>query len=442
MEEGTVKGLRRGFVDGNVNSKDQQLKAAMRVELIVVMLFTAVIPARADMLTVAPTPSQYVAINTWYTVPEPNLNAGQTITGFNLKVGLTSSVVGKNTPGNPSVNGTWQPNPLLVNPPDCSKKANQNGDACILVPSTLDGVNPNEKNKAATAQFTFDQSSASLKTGANTYVAGDPTGKKAPPQGTTQRSDSLNLPWDASGPGGVDFYPTKIAGQNVNALTFGGTLNYQRASWLGPPPIGVTPITRSLPAKTSYINSFWTLDDGSTVPGPNTPLTVAMGQDDFFDPSGNLLAGLVFTYTNDASFGVDLSDLGFETSATDLPLDLLGLAGTPLFNPQVTLNGAPESVQSDYDVPPGYTIQFLFPDTTDSFFIVQGDVSADGVPQLGFAYEDPVAPVPEPTSLCLVLIALGAIAVLRLRTNLVGYPRNTAIGLISTLGRSGIGPGV
>jgi hypothetical protein len=56
----------------------------------------------------------------------------------------------------------------------------------------------------------------------------------------------------------------------------------------------------------------------------------------------------------------------------------------------------------------GYTIQFLFPDTTDHNYIMKGDVSIDGAPQLEFAYEDQVgpAPVPEPGS----LVFLGTVA--------------------------------
>jgi hypothetical protein len=75
---------------------------------------------------------------------------------------------------------------------------------------------------------------------------------------------------------------------------------------------------------------------------------------------------------------VNLVDLAFQTSGTEVPLAEIGQAGNPLPDPQVTLNGAPLSLNSDYYVPPGYTLQFLFPDTTDPFFIVEGDVFADG----------------------------------------------------------------
>jgi hypothetical protein len=73
------------------------------------------------------------------------------------------------------------------------------------------------------------------------------------------------------------------------------------------------------------------------------------------------------------------------------------------------LNGSPESVQPDYDVPAGYTIQFLFSDTTDPYFIVDGDVSTDGVFQLGFGCETQVlpAPTPEPSTVILLATALG-----------------------------------
>jgi hypothetical protein len=376
-------------------------------------LLAAALLARADQLSVTTTPPGYVLINAWYTVPEPALNAGQSITGFNLKVGITSSVVGKGTPGNPSVNGTWQPNPLVMPAPDCTKKANQNGDACILVPSTLDGVNPNQKNKAVTAGFTFNTNTASLKTAANTFVAGDATARTAPPIGTTQRMDSLNLPWDANGPGNPEFFPTKVAGKMVNALTFGAVINYQRASWTGPPPVGITPITRSLPAVTSYISSLWFLSDGTTLSGPNTPLTVAMGQNNFFDPNGNLLAGLGFAYTNDAAFAVDLSDLSFLVSDPYLPLALMGVDGTPLSNPVVTLDGVPQMLSSDYYVPPDDTLDFLFPETTDSYFIAEGDVSAGGVPELGFAYETQLLPSPEPTPAILLGTAIAWFALFR-----------------------------
>jgi hypothetical protein len=110
----------------------------------------------------------------------------------------------------------------------------------------------------------------------------------------------------------------------------------------------------------------------------------------------------VYSYTNDGSADVDLSNLLFATSGTQLALEDLGMAGTPLFNPQVLLNGNPMSAQSDYDITAGSTIQFLFPDTTNPNYIMQGDVSIDGMPQLEFAYEDQVGPVPEPRSSLLV----------------------------------------
>jgi hypothetical protein len=308
-----------------------------------------------------------------------------------------------NVPANPTLLGRWVPaNPFANPPPDCTKK----GADCVAVPNTLDGVNPNQKNKAITGEFNFDQASASVKLGANTNAAGDPNNKKAPIAGTTQRADSLNLPWNAKGH--VDFVPTKIKGQKVNALTFGSGLYYQRASWVGPNLFNNEQTQYSIPSKLSFLNCFWTLDDGSTTACPNAPLTLAMGQDDFLDRNGNLLARLAYSYTNDGSDDVDLSNLYFGTSGTQLAVEDLGMAGTPLFNPQVTLNGNPVSLRSDYDVAADYTNQFLFPDTTDHNYIMEGDVSIDGAPQLEFAYEDQVgpAPVPEPGS----LVLLGTVA--------------------------------
>lgn len=116
----------------------------------------------------------------------------------------------------------------------------------------------------------------------------------------------MNLPWDAKG--NVDFVPTKIKGQNVDALTFGSGLYYQRASWMGPNLFNNGQIQRSIPSKLSFLNCFWTLNDDSTAACPNAPLTLAMGQDDFLDRNGNLLAGLVYGYTNDGSADVDLSN--------------------------------------------------------------------------------------------------------------------------------------
>jgi hypothetical protein len=375
-------------------------------------MFASAIPGKADLINVTALPpgtinppAGYATTNAWFTLPQPNLQAGQKITGFNLKVGLNSSTLGtNNSPANPALLGRWVPaNPFANPPPDCTKK----GADCVVVPDTLDGVDPNQKNKAVTGEFNFDKASASVKLGANTNVPGDPNNKKAPIAGTTQRTDSVNLPWDAKG--NVDFVPTKIKGQNVNALTFGSGLYYQRASWVGPNLFNNGQAQYSIPSKLSFLNCFWTLDDGSTAPCPNTPLTLAMGQDDFLDRNGNLLAGLVYSYTNDSLEDVDLSNLYFGTSGTQLALEDLGIAGTPLFNPVVTLNGNPLSLMSDYDVPAGYTIQFLFPDTKDSNYIMEGDVSIDGVPQLEFAYEDQVgpSPVPEPGS----LVLLGTVVV-------------------------------
>lgn len=191
--------------------------------------------------------------------------------------------------------------------------------------------------------------------------------------------------------------PTKIGGQNVNASTFGATLNYQRAYW----GIPGTKITRYGPEKVSDPSCFWTLTNAATIPCANQPFQVSMAQDGL-DASGNLLAGLAFIYTNDGSDPVDLSNLAFETSMTDVSLGELGLAGTPLSDPQVSLNGSLLSIQSDYEIPPGETLQIVFPDTTDTYFIAHGDISSEGVPQLGFAYEDQVVTTLEPASLLLL----------------------------------------
>jgi hypothetical protein len=369
-----------------------------------------VLPGSADMLNVTALPpgalgppAGYATAVAWFTLPEPNLQAGQKITGFNMKVGLTSSTLGMNNPPvNPALLGRLVPaNPFLMPPPDCTKK----GAPCIAIPDTLDGVDPNQKNKAVVGEFNFDQNSASVKLGANTNVAGDPNNKKAPLAGTTQRTDSVNLPWDARG--NVDFVQTKIKGQNVNALTFGSGLYYQRASWTGPNLFNNGQVQRSIPSNLSFLNCFWTLNDDSTASCPKAPLTLAMGQDDFLDRNGNLLAGLVYSYTNDGSMDVDLSNLFFGTSGTQLALQDLGTSGTALLNPEVLLNGIPIAAQSDYDVPAGSTIQFLFPDTTDPNYIMQGDVSIDGFPQLEFAYEDEVSSAPEPRSWLFVGIVAG-----------------------------------
>lgn len=237
---------------------------------------------KADMLNVFGIPpgqlgpaAGFSTLNAWYTLPQPTLNAGRKITGFNLKVGLLSSAVGMNNPpANPALSGRWVPaDPFANPPPDCTKK----GAPCVAIPDTLDGVDPNQKQKAVVGEFNFDQTSASVKLGPNQNVAGDPTNRNAPMAGSTQRTDSLNLPWDAKG--NVDFVPTKIKGKDVNALTFGTSLYYQRGTWVGPAPIGLQRIQHSFPSKLSFLNCFWTLDDGSTTPCPDTPLTVAMGQD-------------------------------------------------------------------------------------------------------------------------------------------------------------------
>lgn len=270
-------------------------KAVVCLCLCLGMTVTA-IPGSADILSVTALPpgsinppAGYATAQAWFTLPQPNLQAGQKITGFNLKVGLDSSSLGMNNPPvNPALLGRLVPaNPFAMPPPDCTKR----GAPCVAVPDTLDGVDPNQKNKAVVGEFNFDQASASLKLGANANVAGDPNNKKAPIAGTTQRTDSVSLPWDAKG--NVDFVPTKIKGQNVNALTFGSGLYYQRASWMGPNLFNNGQIQRSIPSKVSFLNCFWTLNDDSTTACPKAPLTLAMGQDDFQDRNGNLLAGRV-----------------------------------------------------------------------------------------------------------------------------------------------------
>jgi hypothetical protein len=49
-----------------------------------------------------------------------------------------------------------------------------------------------------------------------------------------------------------------------------------------------------------------------------------MGQDDFLDRNGDLLARLAYSYTNDGSDDVDLSSLYFGTSGTQLAVEDLG----------------------------------------------------------------------------------------------------------------------
>ena len=186
----------------------------MRVHLIGFMCFVAVSSAKAGPLEVTPTP--FGTGNNFgfrYDVREPALKAGLTIKSLTLNSSVLTSRVGKDNPSATTLQAELIPNPLLTPPPDCTKTPAE----CILVPAITGGVDPNNL-KTALNQFFLDQNSSSLTSDKDKYIPGDPANKKAPIAGSTQRTDTVGMVFDASPP--LSFFPTKIAGQNVGALTF------------------------------------------------------------------------------------------------------------------------------------------------------------------------------------------------------------------------------
>ncbi len=344
-----------------------------------------------------------------YNFTAPPLNANQNIVGFGLSVDVLSSAVGPNIViADPKLANKLAPNPFTVPTPNCVATP-QN---CSPVPITTNGVDPKTLQDP---QFFFDPSdpkSFSVTKG----VAQNKPNDKPPgvPAGTTIRTDNVALSWEAL------FFPAApVVFGAGNQLKFGATLEIQRAydqrpktgtSKEPPPP---RPVYRDTFSKERGI---WKLDDGSSVQsGQKAVHTIRMGMDATDPGLAGLFAGLSFAYTNDAFNNIVLSDLGFETFTTELPLDVVGAIGTPLSGAIVTLNGLLQSSQSFYSVPVGGTLEFFFPGTSDSFFIARGLVSADGLPELGFAYETRLT-APEPPAWTLLAAAMLVLIGMRART--------------------------
>ena len=341
---------------------------------------TAVATAHADLIQFA------------YDFTAPTLNANQNITAFDLKADVLSSKAGQNnSPALPTLATKLVPNPF-------------NPALKDSVPATTDGVDPKTLQNP---QFFYVPNSFTVTKGADAN-----TNDKFPgiPKGTTVRTDAVALSWEA-----LHFPPTPVKFGAGNQLRFGATLDVDRA-YYQPPNLGIGEKPAPKPAYRDTVKlkgGTWKLDDGSSVAaGQKAQHTMRMGMD-AADPNGAaVIDGLSFAYTNDAANDVVLFDFGFETSMTQLALDALGQVGTALLNPVVTLDGLLQSMQSFYNIPAGSTLQFLFPATTDRYFIAHGMVFADGETQLGFAYETQVVlPVPAPW----ILIGAGAIALAGMR---------------------------
>jgi hypothetical protein len=344
----------------------------MRILTAPFVLCLAAVPARAGEISFA------------YNLAEPNLGANQIITQLNLGVTVQSSALGMNIKlANPAVATNLIPNPFIMPPPDCKKMP----QSCTAIPKTIDGVDP---KTMANPQFDYVPNSFAVTPGAAMNM-----NLKAPgiPAGTTVRTDTAALSWTA--PVNPDFFG------KPPQLRFGATLNVQTATNL----LTSKPV---YPSKASFSSATWLLNDNTKV---NTAVlaahTIQMGQD-VFDLNNNFQPGLIASYTNDAMNDVTLTDLVFFTTSDDNALAEPDPQATFLTNPLVSLNGMPLPTQSSYDVPSGETLQFMFPDTSDPFFVTEADVSADGIFQLGYGYEAQVQ-VPEPPSWAVFALAYAAL---------------------------------
>jgi hypothetical protein len=345
----------------------------MHVLIAVSMALAVIGSTRADPVSFA------------YNFPAPSLNANQNIVGFGIQAQVLSSAVGRNVvPADPVLGIKVIGNPF--------------GGPPMRVPNTIDGVDPgtgkNPQFFLAPPTLTIEDRGTNMNT--NDRFPGIPNG-------TTTRIDSVALGWEA-----LNFPPTPVMFGANNQLRFGATLDVARALYQ-PPNMG---IGAPMPKRPAYRDTImfrggnWTLDDRTTIPtAQNAQHTIRMGNN-AADPNGAVVNGLTFAYTNDAANGITLFDLQFLVSMEQIPLDSSVLSGTFLFDPVVTLDGSLLSDQSSYDVPAGDTIQFLFPETNALYFIAEGQVLANGLVQLGFAYEDQlIAVVPEPATWMLLPLA-------------------------------------
>lgn len=345
----------------------------MRVLIVFSMVLAAFGSVRADPVSFA------------YNFPAPQLNPNQNIVGFGIQAQVLSSVVGRN--GNPA-------DPVL------GVKVIQNpfGGPPERVPNTINGVDP---RTGQNPQFFLQPPSLTIEDRGSNMNTND----RFPgiPNGTTTRIDSVGLDWEA-----LNFPPTPVMFGANNQLRFGATLDVARALYQ-PPNLGIGAPPSQRPAyrdTISFRGGFWTLDNRTTIQtAQNAQHTIHMGMN-AADPNSSIINGLTFAYTNDATNDVFLSDLSFLVSMVQVPLDSSILSGTFLFNPIVTLDGMLLTNQSSYDIPPGDTIQFLFPETDALFFIAEGDVLAGDILQLRFAYEDQLFVVPEPAVWLLLPFAL------------------------------------
>ena len=339
----------------------------MRALIVFSMALAAFGSVRADIVSFA------------YNFPAPRLGPNENIVGFGIQAQVLSSVVGRNgNPADPALGVKVIPNPF--------------GGPPMRVPNTINGVDPgtgqNPQFFLQPPSLTIEDRGSNMNT--NDTFAGIPNG-------TTTRIDSVGLDWEA-----LNFPPTPVMFGANNRLRFGATLDVARALYNGAGQ-------RRLPAYRDTISlrgGFWTTDNKTTIQtAQNAQHTIHMGMN-AADPNSSIINGLTFAYTNDAANDVFLSDLSFLVSMVQVPFDSSILSGTFLFNPIVTLDGMLLTNQSSYDIPPGDTIQFLFPETDAQFFIAAGDVLAGDVPQLSFAYEDQLFVVPEPAGWLLLPFAL------------------------------------
>jgi hypothetical protein len=350
------------------------MEAIMRVLALLVALGTLAASNVAGAFSIA------------YDLPAPTLNANQTIDGLALQFEVLSSVAGRNgKPADPALATRLVPNPL--NP-------GQN----VPEPLTTDGVDP---GTGRNAQFFYVPGSFAIEDRGNNMNTND----RFPgvPAGTTTRIDTVGLQWDA--------LKTPVVFGARNQLRFGASLNVQRLFYTNPAPLRTLPAYRTT---VSNPRATWILNDGS-IPAGVPAATMQLGLNSADPSNGNVILGLSFAYLNSAPTDILLSDLSFLTSLVDLPLDDL-TGGNMLSDPMVTLDGIPQMLQSVYDIPVGSSIQFLFPQTSDLFFTVTGDISADGV-TTGFAFEDQVA-LAEPRTAALFMLGLVvAMLVQRRRVN-------------------------